>query len=72
MEVLLRLLDATPNVKLDENAVDDGYPDYVYGEDDGAGEYEELYDDGVNLDVNAEVQYVDLLQSNLPFSNLKP
>ena len=55
MEVLLRLLDATPNVKLDENAVDDGYPDYVYREDDGAEEYEELYDDGVNLDVNAEV-----------------
>ena len=41
------LLGATPNVELDENAVDDNYPDYV------SGEYEELYDDGV--DVNAEV-----------------
>ena len=52
MEMLLRrlLLGATPNI--DENTVDDDYPDYVYGEDDGTPEYEELYDDGV--DVNAE------------------
>ena len=47
------LLAATPNVDLDENAVDDDYADYVYGEDDDTPEYEELYDDGV--DVNAEV-----------------
>ena len=57
------LLGATPNVELDENAVDDNYPDYVYGE------YEELYDDGV--DVNAEVYSVNLFHSNLPSSNLK-
>ena len=47
------LLAATPNVDLDENAFDDDYIDYVYGEDDDTPEYEELYDDGV--DVNAEV-----------------
>ena len=40
-------------MQLDENAVDDDYTDYVYGEDDDTPEYEELYDDGV--DVNAEV-----------------
>ena len=28
------LLGATPNVDLDENAFDDDYIDYVYGEDD--------------------------------------
>ena len=38
-------LGATPNVELDENAADDDYPDYVYGEDDDTPEYEELYDD---------------------------
>ena len=47
------LLGATPNIELDENAADDNYPDYVYGEDDDTPEYEELYDNGV--DVNAEV-----------------
>ena len=35
------------------SAVDDYYPDYVYGEDDDTPEYEELHDDVV--DVNAEV-----------------
>ena len=38
-----------------EKAVDDNYPDYVYGEDDDTPEYEELYDNGV--DVNAEVYH---------------
>ncbi len=47
------LLGAAPDVELDENAVDDDYTDYVYGEDDDTSEYEELYDDGVDL--NAEV-----------------
>ena len=47
------LLGATPNIELDENAADDNYPDYVCGEDDDTPEFEELYDDGV--DVNAEV-----------------
>ena len=51
MEMML-LLGATPNIELNENAVDDNYPDYVYGDDD-TPEYEELYDDEV--DVNAEV-----------------
>ena len=46
------LSGAIPNVELDENAVDDNYPDYVYGEDDDNPEYEELHDDGV--DVNAK------------------
>ena len=44
---------APRNAELDENAVDDNYPDYVYGEDYDTPEYEKLYDDGV--DVNAEV-----------------
>ena len=43
------LLGATPDIELDENVVDDVY-DYDYGEDDDAPEYEELYDDGVDVD----------------------
>ena len=62
------LLGATPNIELNENAVDDNYPDYVYGEDDDTPAYEELYDDEV--DVNAEVYEVNLFLSNLPFYNL--
>ena len=36
-------------MQLDENAVDDDYTDYVYGEDDYTPEYEESYDDVVDL-----------------------
>ena len=39
------LLGATPDIELDENAVDD-----VYRGDDDTPEYEELYDDGVDVD----------------------
>ena len=31
------------------SAVDDNYPDYVYGEDDDTPEYEESYDDVVDV-----------------------
>ena len=51
METYLTGLLGRPFVELDENAADDNYPDYVYGEDDDTPAYEELYDDGV--DVNA-------------------
>ena len=44
------LLGATPDIELDENAVDDAYHDYVYVEDDDTPEYQELYDDGVDVD----------------------
>ena len=37
------------NWAVDANAVDDDYPDYVYGEDDSTPE--ELYDDGVDVNV---------------------
>ena len=44
------LLGATPDIEVDENAVDDDYYDYVYGEDDDTPENEELYDDGIDVD----------------------
>ena len=45
------LLGATPDIELDENSVDDDYHDYVYGGgDEDTPEYEELYDDGVDVD----------------------
>ena len=34
------LLGATPDIELDENAVDDDYHDYVYGEDNDTPEYD--------------------------------
>ena len=44
------LLSATSDIDLGENAVDDDYHQQHDIQDDDTPEYEELYDDGVDVD----------------------
>ena len=44
------LFGATPDIELDENAVDDDYHQQHDIQDDDTPTYEELYDGGVDVD----------------------